>query len=147
MRRTAGLATATLISFSSLAYGQAGPQGACQVAWSDATSACAFEVVEVDKPIVVRAVAGTIANEGGGTWPPGVDVAVELASSKDPSVRYVGQASIPSGRFKVERVAPGDYCFRIAIRPLGWSCVQGRVVASRTAPAQSRMDVTVPLGR
>ena len=147
MRRTARLATATLISLTTVARAQSGPHSPCHLAWSDAASSCAFEVVEVAKPISVRVVSGTIANEGGGAWPSGVDVTVELVSSTDPSVRYTSRATLPSGAFNVEHVAAGSYCFRVAVRPPGWTCVQGRVVVSATAPPKSRLDVTVPLGR
>jgi hypothetical protein len=147
MRRTASVATATLVSLSSLAHAQTGRQTGCQVTWSDATSSCAFEVVEIDKPIVVRAVTGSIANEGGGTWPSGVNVFIELAKPTDASVRHVSQVTTPSGAFKVEHVATGDYCFRVAVRPLGWGCVEGRIVVSPTAAERTHVDLTVPLGR
>jgi hypothetical protein len=104
-------------------------------------------VVRIQKPIVVRAVTGTIANEGGGTWPSGVNVVIELAKSTDPSIRHVGQVVIPSGRFNVEQVAAGDYCFRVGVRPLGWGCVEGRIVVSPTAPELKHVDLTVPLGK
>ena len=147
MRRTAYMAMATLISFGSLAHAQAGRQIACQVTWSDAPSSCAFEVVKIQKQIVVRAVTGTITNEGGGTWPSAVTLVIELAKPTDPSIRHVGQVVIPSGRFNVEHVAAGDYCFRVGVRPLGWGCVEGRIVVSPTAPELKHVDVTVPLGR
>jgi hypothetical protein len=147
MRRTAYMAIATLVSFGSLAHAQAVRQTDCQVTWSDATSSCAFEVVKIDKPIVVRTVAGTIANEGGGTWPSGVNVVIELAQSTDPLVRHVSQVVIPSGRFNVEHVAAGEYCFRVGVRPLGWGCVEGRIVVSPTAPELAHVEITVPLGK
>jgi hypothetical protein len=106
-----------------------------------------WELVTFEKPFVVRVVGGTLSNEGGGTWPDGVDVAIELAEVGKPGRRRLGHAQVPSGTFRIREVHPGEYCFRIGVRPLGWSCVEGRIVVSKTAPRRAQVNVTVPLGK
>jgi hypothetical protein len=101
----------------------------------------------VPDPFVVRDVEGTLANEGGGDWPKGVDVAIEIVSLGKDGRRSLAYASIPAGRFRIKKVAPGEYCFRVGVRPVGWSCVEGRIVVSPSAPREARVGVTVPLGR
>ena len=119
----------------------------CDVAWSEAASACVWEVIELKEPIAVRAVRGTLANEGGGLWPEGVEVVIELAPATNHALRYTATTAVPSGTFEIEAVPPGEYCFRIGVRPLGWCGVQGRIVVSPEAPAEARVEITVPLGK
>jgi hypothetical protein len=106
-----------------------------------------WELVTIERPFVVRVVEGKLSNEGGGAWPDGADVAVELAEVSKPRRRRLGHAQIPSGKFKIAEVQPGEYCFRIGVRPLGWSCVEGRILVSKAAPRGAQVNVTVPLGK
>jgi hypothetical protein len=106
----------------------------CPTSWSEAAPSCAWELVTVDKPFVVTAVTGKPANEGGGAWPEGVHVAIELANLRNPTRRRVARARVPSGEFKIDDVPQDEYCFRVGIRPPGWSCVEGRIVLSSAAP-------------
>src|SRR5262245_51766629 len=91
---------------------------ACRVAWSEAASMCAHEIVEAS-PITTRAVKGIVRN-GVGDWPDGVQVVLELALLQDKSVRHVANVTMPSGEVSIRSVPEGEYCFRVAARPLGW---------------------------
>jgi hypothetical protein len=119
----------------------------CRVAWSPAASLCAQEVVEL-APIQLRAVRGVVANEDGTTeWPKEADVVVELASIHDHSRRFLTHVRLATGTFSIPSVPEGEYCFRVAATPLGWNCVDGRVVVSSRAAKQTRLRVTLPLGK
>jgi hypothetical protein len=142
---TIGVAAAVLTGSTAAASESA--DVACPTDWSEAAAACVWERVTIEEPLVVRAVEGTLSNEGGGTWPDGTDVAIDLAEVGKPGRRRLGHARNPSGKFRIREVQPGDYCFRIGVRPLGWSCVEGRIAVSKSAPAGAQVNVTVPLGR
>ena len=113
--------------------------------WKEAT-VCVWEIVELADPFEVREVVGTVTNQGGGQWPDTAAVVIELVREKKKSVRYIARAEIPSGKFKIKNVQEGEYCFRVSARPTGWTCVEGRIVISRRAPKNSRIDLVVPLG-
>jgi hypothetical protein len=136
---------AGLIPAIGIAHGAA--DHSCKAEWSPAAASCSWKVVEMERPFAVRRVRGTLANQAGGLWPQGTDVVIELADSRSQTVRYLAHVGIPSGKFNIRNVRAGEYCFRIAVRPAGWSCVQRRVTVSPGAPTRSRVDVTVPLGQ
>jgi hypothetical protein len=145
----AGAAAILLLSCVSRSVGAQQPtdESLCKIEWSGAAASCSWEVVEIGDPFVLRSPEGRLANEAGDRWPDGVDVAIELVAVDDHRVRHLARAQVPSGRFGINNVRDGHYCFRIGVRPAGWSCVQGRIQVTRSAPAGARLDVTVPLGR
>lgn len=119
----------------------------CRVAWSATASLCAQEVVEL-APIQLRAVRGVVANVDGTTeWPKDADVVVELASIHDHSRRFLTHIRLATGTFSIPSVPEGEYCFRVAATPLGWNCLDGRVVVSSRAAKHTRLRVRLPLGK
>ncbi len=136
-----------LIGSSGAAVEDEDSDSGCPTTWSEGAQACVWALVSIEKPIVVRVVGGTLVNEGGGEWPEGVDVSIELAERGRIERRRVGHAQVPSGAFRLSEVQPGEYCFRIGVRPIGWSCIEGRIVVSEQAAPNARIVVTVPLGK
>jgi hypothetical protein len=149
MRRFFAMATWAALSCTSsvLAAADEAERAGCPTTWSPGAQACVWELVELAQPFVVRSVRGTLRNEGGGDWPDGVDVTIELAQVGRTEQRRVAHARVPSGRFEVRAVKPGEYCFRIGVRPIGWSCTEGRIVVKRAAPAKARVNLTIELGK
>jgi hypothetical protein len=90
----------------------------------------------------VREVRGTVASEAG-PWPEGSRVIVQLfGPANRPSVSAVIAAS--DGRFRLPRVASGAYCYEASAH--GWDPVWGRLEVSPTYPADSRINLVLPLG-
>jgi hypothetical protein len=119
----------------------------CDADWSPEVAPCAFEMVWLEPPFRVRGAHGTLTSEGGLPWPEQADIAIELVDSRDHTVRYLAHANRASGKFRIKAVRPGEYCFRVGVRPGGWSCVEGRIKIIPTAAAVAGVNATVPLGK
>jgi len=137
--------TLGILPFGTPSY--AGLDPTCPLTWSEGASSGVWETVQIREPFSVRAVRGTIANEGGGSWPSNVDIVIELADIRQTATRYLTHARVRDGKFEIRRVPPGEYCFRVGVRPPGWSNVEGRILLSRNAQRKARVDVTIPLGQ
>ena len=142
-----GVSAVTLSAMGALPAAGQNPAPACPTAWSKTATACAAGLVTIERPFVVRAVEGTLTDEGGHSWPGGVDVTIELTEVGKAGRRRAAKAEVPSGKFKIKDLQPGEYCFRIGVQPFGWSCVEGRIVVSETALPEARVDVTLALGK
>jgi len=141
----AGLVGSILLSGVAPAE-DSGPSS-CEADWSPEVAPCAFEMVWLEPPFRVRAVQGTLTSEGGLPWPKEADIAIELVDPRDHTVRYLAHANRASGKFSIKAVRPGEYCFRIGVRPGGWSCVEGRIKVTPTTAADAEVKATVPLGK
>jgi len=139
-----GFASLGFLALGAPSY--AGSDKTCSLTWSDSASSGIWEVVQIEQPYSVKSVRGTITNEGGRSWPSNVDVVIELADLQQTTTRYVVHARVPDGQFEITGVPPGEYCFRVGVRPAGWSNVEGRILVSGSAEGKARVRVTVPLG-
>ena len=119
-------------------------QGHAAIA-SSYSNGCSFEMVEIEAPYVVRSVSGRLLSEGG-DWPEGVVADIELRKDGSKAVKYRGSAA-PTGRFEIPAVGTGRYRFRADVRRVGWACVVGTIVVSRSAPDNAAIEITIPLGK
>jgi hypothetical protein len=90
----------------------------------------------------VRQVRGRVVSAVG-PWPRDVRALFELRQTAGGAVRRVEADS--EGRFKVDGVRPGEYCF--AASAIGWDPVIGNVLVNKTASAKARIELVLPLAQ
>lgn len=99
-------------------------------------------VDDVEAPIHVREVRGTVRSAGG-AWPRDVEVLFEIRGPGEATRVWSARAD-EQGRFVIRDVPVGDYCFRAM--SVGWQSVVGRVVVGPGAPKGHAISLTLRLG-
>ena len=99
-------------------------------------------IVELHEPIVVAAVEGVITSQAG-EWPEQATILIELRPADFPGVARRAQAD-GHGKFRVDNVKPGRYCFKATA--IGWQSVIGIIVVSKDVDPEKRVAIELPLG-
>jgi hypothetical protein len=91
----------------------------------------------------VGEVRGTVTNQVGG-WPTGSRVVFQVfGPASRPRVRIA--TTTPDGRFRINGLPPGEYCFEASAE--GWDPVEGLLDVSAKHPKEATVELSLPLGQ
>jgi hypothetical protein len=97
---------------------------------------------EVEQPISVREIKGTILSATGQGWPQGHRVLFEI--------RELGQSLIKrpyvdeNGNFSMKKISDGRYCFKATI--IGWQSVIGVIIVDKKTDPKNKILIEMKLG-